>query len=102
MQTENIIEIASCVFRYPQSERVILDINPLHVREENLSAEEQKAEKLFLGLRSIVGVDENILKNDELKRAELLKDENKLTKDNGRFYNNNYLLSDEISLFILS
>ena len=87
---------------YPAADIDFYIQNPLHVREENLSAEEQKAEKLFLGLRSIVGVDENILKNDELKRAELLKDENKLTKDNGRFYNNNYLLSDEISLFILS
>lgn len=33
MQTENIIKIASCVFRYPQNDKVILDINPLHVRD---------------------------------------------------------------------
>ena len=32
MQTTNIIEIASCVFKYPQSQRIILDINPFHVR----------------------------------------------------------------------
>ncbi len=32
MQTTNIIEIASCIFKYPQSQRIILDINPFHVR----------------------------------------------------------------------
>ena len=32
MQTDNIIEIASCIFKYAQSEKIILDINPLHVR----------------------------------------------------------------------
>ena len=76
--------------------------NPLHVREEVLNEAEQKAEKLFLGLRSVVGVDENIFNIDELKRAELLVNEDKLTKNGNRFYNNDYLLSDEIALFILN
>lgn len=87
---------------YPSTDIDFYISNPLHVREENLTEEEQKAEKLFLGLRSVVGVDEAILTEDELKRANLLVDEKKLTKADNRFYNKNYLLSDEISLFILN
>lgn len=87
---------------YPATDIDFYIQNPLHVSEENLSAEEQKSEKLFLGLRSIVGVDEKILSHNELQRAELLTNESKLTKIGNRFYNNDYLLSDEISLFILN
>ncbi len=87
---------------YPSTDIEFYIQNPLHVREEILSPDEQKAEKLFLGLRSIVGVEENILSNDELKRVDLLVNEKKLLKDGSRFYNLDYLLSDEISLFILN
>ena len=87
---------------YPLTDIDFYIKEPLHVREEILTLDEQKFEKLFLGLRSIVGVDENMLSNNELKKANLLVDERKLTKKNNHFYNMNYLLSDEISLFILS
>lgn len=87
---------------YPSTDIDFYIQNPLHVSEENLSIEEQKAEKLFLGLRSIVGVDENILNNEELKRATLLVNEKKMTQDGNKFFNPNYLLSDEIALFILN
>ena len=87
---------------YPSTDIDFYIQNPLHVREEELTQDEQKEEKLFLGLRSIVGVDEKILSSDELKRADLLVDEKKLLKDGSRFYNLDYLLSDEISLFILN
>ena len=87
---------------YPSKDIDFYIQNPLHVREEILTYEEQKAEKLFLGLRSVVGVDETILNADELKRANILLEENKLTKNGNKFYNNEYLLSDEISLFILN
>ena len=87
---------------YPATDIDFYIQNPLHVSEENLSAEEQKAEKLFLGLRSRVGVDENVLNCEELQRAELLTNERKLTKKDSRFFNPDYLLSDEIALFILN
>jgi oxygen-independent coproporphyrinogen-3 oxidase len=87
---------------YPSTDIDFYIQNPLHVREEILSQEEQKAEKLFLGLRSVVGIDENILNIDESKRANILHEENKLTKSGDKFYNKEYLLSDEISLFILN
>ncbi len=74
--------------------------NPLDIQSELLSEESIKTEKIFLGLRSIVGVSENILSKQELKNAQLLVDEKKLTYDHGHFYNEDYLLSDELALFI--
>ncbi|WP_345993600.1 radical SAM family heme chaperone HemW [Sulfurimonas sp. HSL-1716] len=87
---------------YPSSDLEAYIRDPLHAREEKLTAQEQKEEKLFLGLRSIVGVDEKILSEKELKRAQLLADEKKLVKNGNTFYNLDYLLSDEISLFIIN
>jgi oxygen-independent coproporphyrinogen-3 oxidase len=74
--------------------------NPLDIEIEELSSEDIKIEKIFLGLRSNVGIDENILNPDELKRAQLLTDEAKLIKKESIFYNNDYLLADEIALFL--
>lgn len=74
--------------------------NPLDMKTETLSQEDVKIEQIFLGLRSCVGIDKNILNKDELKKAELLVNENKLTFKNDTFYNFNYLLADEIALFI--
>jgi oxygen-independent coproporphyrinogen-3 oxidase len=73
---------------------------PLFVTTETLSDEEIKNERLFLGFRSVVGVNKELLNKKELKRAELLVNENKITCKNNTFYNNDYLLSDEIVLFI--
>jgi len=74
--------------------------NPLNIKTEVLSAEDKKIEQIFLGLRSCVGVSKTILNMDELKKANLLVDEKKLIFQNDTFYNTDYLLSDEIVLFI--
>lgn len=76
--------------------------DPLDVRVETLTPQEQKSEKIFLGLRSIVGVSKEILDSSEIQRAQLLVDEKKLFFRNENYYNPNYLLSDEIALFILN
>ncbi len=76
--------------------------NPLDIDIENLTKEDKKIEQIFLGLRSSVGIEEKILTKDELKRVDILVKENKLYKEDKRFYNPNYLLSDEIALFITS
>jgi oxygen-independent coproporphyrinogen-3 oxidase len=76
--------------------------NPLDIREERLDAEAVKTEKLFLGLRSVVGVDAAILDGAEMERADLLVAEGKLTRESGRYYNPDYLLSDELALFIIT
>jgi len=85
---------------YPtQNVQAYID-NPLDIQSELLSTEAIKTEKIFLGLRSIIGVDKNILSAKELKNAQLLVDEEKLRYQEERFYNDDYLLSDELALFI--
>lgn len=76
--------------------------NPLDIAEENLSEDDIKIEKIFLGLRSIIGISKDILTSQELQRVKILVDEKKLNFSNGYYYNNEYLLSDEIALFISS
>lgn len=85
---------------YPttQIERYIAD--PLGHEIEILDAQALRSEKIFLGLRSIVGVEKALLLPQERERAELLLREGKLTCNATHYYNPDYLLSDEVALFI--
>jgi len=76
--------------------------NPLDIEIEELNEDDQRIEKIFLGLRSCVGIDKSTLSTQELQKAELLVKENKLTCKDDTFYNKDYLLSDEIALFLSS
>jgi oxygen-independent coproporphyrinogen-3 oxidase len=76
--------------------------NPFEIKVETLSKEEIKMEQIFLGFRSCIGVKSELLNISEQKRAQLLVDENKLQFSNNIFYNSNYLLADEITLFLSS
>ena len=75
--------------------------NPLMCEIEELSAKDIQTEKIFLGLRSLVGIQSQILDKDMLQRARILVDEEKLYLKNGIFYNPNYFVADEIALYIL-
>lgn len=85
---------------YPQT--IIEDYikNPLDIRVEKLSLEDKKTEQIFLGFRSCVGVDAKILDANELKQANILVEEKKLTLKDGRYYNEDYLLADELALYL--
>ncbi len=85
---------------YPTSSVEEYIKNHLNINTERLSLDDKKTEQIFLGLRSCVGIDENILNKDELNRANILVDEKKLTKKESRFYNIDFLLADEIALFL--
>ncbi len=85
---------------YPTTDIEAYIKNPLDTRTEQLDTGDKKTEQLFLGFRSSVGVKKNILNQDELKRALLLVEENKLIIKDDTFYNKEYLLADEIALFI--
>jgi len=76
--------------------------NPLNRRVEELSDEDIKIERLFLGFRSIIGVRKDILTPIELKNANILVAEAKLTLKNGIYINQDFLLADELALFISS
>ena len=73
---------------------------PTHREREILSQSELVREHIFLGLRSIVGVEAGCLSEAQKKRANILVENEKLLFKNGKFYNPNFLLSDEIALFI--
>ena len=79
-------------------EKYILD--PTAKTREEIDTEKQKIEKIFLGLRSHLGVDTKLLSKQGLTKAQILLQEHKLTEKNGKLYNPNFLLSDEIALFI--
>ena len=87
---------------YPETSVEKYIQNPLNIRVEELFEEDKKIEQIFLGLRSCVGIDKNILNSSELKRAQLLIDEKKLEFRNNSFYNKDWLLADEITLFLTS
>ena len=75
--------------------------NPLLIKEESISSEELLTEKIFLGLRSSIGIDKKILDMDMRSRADFLVEKGKLRKDKGIYKNSNFFVSDEIALYIL-
>ncbi len=86
---------------YPRTdpERYVQD--PLARHVETLDEEEIFEERLFLGLRSDVGVPQELLSPRQRERCDLLVKEKKLVERAGRYRNPDFLLADEIALFIL-
>jgi len=76
--------------------------NPLNIKIEHLTQEDIRLEKIFLGFRSCVGVKQEILTDEEKRKAKLLIDEKKLILENETLYNVDYLLADELALFLNS
>jgi oxygen-independent coproporphyrinogen-3 oxidase len=72
--------------------------NPLFKNREKLSFKDIKTEKIFLGLRSKIGVDMKIV---DSKKAKMLQEEQKVYIKNSRLFNKNYFLADEIALFLM-
>jgi len=75
--------------------------NPLHITEEVLTDDELLTEKIFLGLRSNVGIVKSSLTHEMIQGADLLCAEKKLSCNTTHYYNDNFFLSDELSLYIL-
>jgi oxygen-independent coproporphyrinogen-3 oxidase len=86
---------------YPSSSIETYISNPLHVTEEVLSVDELLTEKIFLGLRSNIGIQKAKLTQKMRKNADILCKEKKLLSTNTHYYNDNFFLSDELVLFIL-
>jgi oxygen-independent coproporphyrinogen-3 oxidase len=90
------------IFRYYTQENVYEYLkNPTQYKYEYLSKDDTKKEKVFLGLRSIVGFEEDILNDEEKKRVETLIKEKKLYKKNNKIYSDDFLLADAITNYIL-
>jgi len=86
---------------YPQTDIDAYITNPLNIKTEVLTTEELLTEKLFLGFRSNIGVKKSILTEAMQKNAAFLLQEGKLSFENGKYFNENYFLSDELVLFVL-
>lgn len=86
---------------YPQNDIHSYISDPMRISEELLSADDLLTERLFLGLRSAIGIESAILSESMRKRAEILLAEDKLHQKGSRYFNKNYFLSDELALYIL-
>ena len=75
--------------------------NPLNMEEEVLTSQELLTEKIFLGLRSDIGVKKSLLSSYMIHNASLLCEEKKLRCTDTHYYNENFFLSDELALYIL-
>ena len=75
--------------------------NPLNIREEPLTKEELQTEKIFLGLRSNVGIPKTTLTKAMQEKANFLCLEKKLKCSTTHYYNTNFFLADELALYIL-
>ena len=75
--------------------------NPLQYEEiEKLSAEDIAIEKTLLGFRSIVGVAISLFNDEQKKKLDDLVKENKLLQKGNRVYSNNFMLADELTLYL--
>ena len=85
---------------YPETDVEKYIQNPLNIRVEDISNDDLKFEKIFLGFRSNVGVSKKILNKSEILNANFLVKNNVLKEKGDRFFNLNFLLADEIALQI--
>ncbi len=104
---ENYLGVGSGAVGFWQNQRIYPDrdvnkyiSNPTKFEIENLSQSDLRFEKLFLGFRSKIGVLKNELLYNEIQIAETFVSENILTFSNGRYFNKNFLLADELALRI--
>lgn len=83
---------------YPSNSVESYIADPLFCHIEELSESDLLSEKLFLGFRSCVGVSGTVLTPSQIREADLLCASGLLRTDNGRYFNTDYLLADEIAL----
>jgi oxygen-independent coproporphyrinogen-3 oxidase len=86
---------------YPKTNIDSYIANTLEISREILTVEELLTERIFLGLRSTIGVDRNILPIVMQQRADLLVDKGMLSIEANLYQNPNFFLADEIALHLL-
>ncbi len=86
---------------YPTTDIDAYIDNPLLIKEESISTEELLTEKIFLGFRSIIGIEESILPIEMKTKADFLVEKKKLIKEENLYQNKNFFISDELALYVL-
>ena len=82
---------------YPPTDLHAYIQDPLEIREEPLSPDDMRFEKIFLGLRSCTGIDIDLLDEEKVK---ILLQEGKIVQKGSKIFNTNYFLADELALFL--
>ena len=75
--------------------------NPLFTNTETLSDNDIKMEKVLLGFRTSLGIKMDIFTQKERVKIEDLTSTDKLYIKNDQLYNENFLIADELALYIL-
>jgi len=86
---------------YPSTSIEMYIENPLKITEEILTSQELLTERIFLGLRSNIGIKKSLLTSEMTHNATILCKEKKLHCTDTHYYNENFFLSDELALYIL-
>lgn len=87
--------------RYPNKNIEEYIQNPFDIEFEDINEDDVKTEKILLGFRSSNGVLLELFNdNEKVKLNDLIEHDKLFIKDN-RVYNKNFLLSDELALYIL-
>ena len=68
---------------------------------EELSDEDMLVEKVLLGLRSDVGVDIDLLNDEQKNKLKELLKEDKIKQIGNKIYASDYLIADELALYLL-
>jgi len=75
--------------------------NPLEYEDvEELSSNDVLIEKVLLGFRSIVGVNTDELNNNSNEKVKVLLESNKIKQKDNMIYSNDFMLADELSLYL--
>ena len=75
--------------------------NPLFFDIEKIDDEDIKTEKILLGLRCSNGVDLSLFDDEEKQKIDELIQYDKIYIENDKVFNKNFLLADELALYIL-
>ena len=75
--------------------------NPLFYDFEDIDESDVKTEKILLGFRSLNGVEMSLFNEEEMKKIDDLIQYDKVYIEKNRVFNKNFLLSDELALYIL-
>lgn len=74
---------------------------PLFFDVEKIDLDDVKTEKILLGFRSLNGVEISLFNEQEMKKIDDLIEYEKVYIEENRVFNKNFLLSDELALYIL-
>lgn len=86
---------------YPKKDLHAYIQNPQNYDIEQLTPEDIKVEKVLLGFRCSLGVEKTLFNQKEFLKVQQLINNNKLTQNETNIFNPNFLLADELALYVL-